>query len=306
MTIEQAAEIIKQGGIVAFPTETVYGLGADAWNGSAISKIYKIKGRPADNPLIVHLHEKKQIHDFCSNIPEHAHTLIDTFWPGPLTLVLKKRQEVLDAVTAGLDTVALRIPDHSIALDLIRRTGPLVAPSANRSGKPSPTKAEHILSDFGNACVVLDGNATKIGLESTVIDLSDEEPIILRPGMIGREEISTLLGVSVKESSPNPIHSPKSPGQKYSHYTPDAKVRWLLKNESPNDDSTLYLLQSRHSSKPNTICYNFDLEQLAKELYDRFRLADIQKYKEVVVEPLEEHHPLYAALNNRILKAIGN
>ena len=231
MTIEQAAEIIKQGGIVAFPTETVYGLGADAWNSSAISKIYKIKGRPADNPLIVHLHEKKQIHDFCSNIPEHAHTLMDTFWPGPLTLVLKKRQEVLDAVTAGLDTVALRIPDHSIALDLIRRTGPLVAPSANRSGKPSPTKAEHILSDFGNACEVLDGNTTKIGLESTVIDLSEKEPIILRPGMIGREEISTLLGVSVKESSPNPIHSPKSPGQKYSHYTPDAKVRWLLKNE---------------------------------------------------------------------------
>ncbi len=304
MTIEQAAEIIKKGGIVAFPTETVYGLGADAWNGSAISKIYEIKGRPADNPLIVHLHEKKQIHDFCSNIPEHAHTLIDTFWPGPLTLVLKKRPEVLDAVTAGLDTVALRIPDHSIALDLIRRTGPLVAPSANRSGKPSPTKAEHVLADFGNACEVLDGNATNIGLESTVIDLSDEEPIILRPGMIGREEISTILGVSVKESSPNPIHAPKSPGQKYSHYTPDAKVRWLTRHHALTQKSALYLLQTVPSKGVNQVCYHGDLNAMARELYDRFRQADLDGYTEVLIESLPSSHPLFSALSNRICKAI--
>lgn len=304
MTIEQAAEIIKQGGIVAFPTETVYGLGADAWNSSAISKIYKIKGRPADNPLIVHLHEKKQIHDFCSNIPEHAHTLIDTFWPGPLTLVLKKRPEVLDAVTAGLDTVALRIPDHSIALDLIRRTGPLVAPSANRSGKPSPTKAEHVISDFGNACEVLDGNATNIGLESTVIDLSEKEPIILRPGVIGREEISTILGVSVKEPSPNPMHAPKSPGQKYSHYTPDAKVRWLTSHHALTQKSALYLLQTVPSKGVNQVCYHGDLNAMARELYDRFRQADLDGYTEVIIETLPSSHPLFSALSNRICKAI--
>ena len=306
MNIEKAIKIIKNGGIVAFPTETVYGLAADAWNPSAISKIYETKGRPIDNPLIVHIHSKECIHDFCIDIPEKVYPLIEKYWPGPLTLILKKRPEVLNSVTAGLDTVAIRIPNHKLALELISKTGPLVAPSANQSGKPSPTKAEHVISDFSNKLLVLDGKATKIGLESTVLDLTNKEPLILRPGKISKIEIEEILCISIKESFSHHIHSPRSPGQKYSHYQPKADVRWLCKNEIPNKATSMYLLQSMYVPKPNIICYNANLSQLAKELYDRFRQADIENYKEIVIESLDMNHSLHSALNNRITKAMGS
>lgn len=306
MKVEKATKIIRNGGIAAFPTETVYGLGADAWNASAIAKIFEAKGRPSDNPLIVHVSMVDEIHAFAFDIPEKAYQLIEAFWPGPLTLVLKKKPEVLDVVTAGLNTVALRMPDHDIALELIKQTGPLVAPSANHSGKPSPTKAVHVIEDFGEELAVLDGNATKIGLESTVIDLTDVFPAILRPGAISRKQIEKVIGGFIEESFFHPLEKPKSPGQKYSHYKPKATVRWLEENDSTELPYALYLLQNTTLTAHNICVYNGNLEQLAQELYDRFRQADLEGYKEVLIQQLDANHSLFSALNNRITKAIGH
>ena len=234
-------ERIRMGGIVAFPTETVYGLGADAWNPTAIQKVFTTKGRPSDNPLIVHVATKDQVPAFAREIPVAAEKLMEAFWPGPLTIVFHKKAEVLDAVTAGLETVAIRMPDHPLALELITATGPLVAPSANTSGKPSPTKAEHVKEDFGHDFPVIDGGATKVGLESTVVDLTESKPAILRPGRISRKEIEEVLDIEVKESFFHHTEKPRSPGQKYSHYKPKAEVRWYA-GEDLSDPSTLFLM----------------------------------------------------------------
>jgi L-threonylcarbamoyladenylate synthase len=232
---------IKNGEVVAFPTETVYGLGANAWNPTAIQKIFDTKGRPTDNPLIVHISAKKQLSQFAQSIPEEASKLIDAFWPGPLTIVLSKKPEVLDLITAGLQTVGLRMPDHPLALSFIEQAGPLVAPSANTSGKPSPTKAVHVLNDFGANFPVIDGGPTKVGLESTVVDLTSNIVTILRPGKIGRKELEDVLQTEVQYSTDSKMLVPKSPGQKYSHYQPNAKVYYMEPTEFLN--STLYLLQ---------------------------------------------------------------
>lgn len=299
-------QFIKAGEAVAFPTETVYGLGADAWNPSAIKKVFEVKGRPSDNPLIVHISDSKQADNFALEISDSAQKLMDTFWPGPLSIVLKKKTEVLDAVTAGLDTVAIRMPDHPMALELISKTGPLVAPSANTSGKPSPTKAEHVRQDFGEDFPVIDGEATKIGLESTVIDLSRNIPAILRPGSISRRQIEEILGSFVEESFFHHTEKPRSPGQKYSHYKPNADVRWLKENEKPTDPSCLYLLISSTGKASNIINYNGDLNRLAAELYDRFRQADHDGFKEVVIEDIQSSESEIAwALLNRINKTLS-
>lgn len=306
MDLTKYISLIKTGEVVAFPTETVYGLGADAWNPSAIHKVFEVKGRPSDNPLIVHVSSKDQVSDFAAIIPDTAQILMDEFWPGPLSIVLPKKPEVLDSVTAGLDTVAIRMPDHPVALDLIEATGPLVAPSANKSGRPSPTKASHVREDFGNDFPVIDGAATRVGLESTVIDLSSDRPAILRPGGISRKELENILGIEVEESFFHQTEKPRSPGQKYSHYKPKAEVRWLLNTEPTNDESAIYLLLSKDEKRPNIIFYNNNLTNLAAELYDRFRQADIENYKTVVIEPFSNNsEPVFSALLNRINKAIG-
>lgn len=298
-------QLIKAGEVVAFPTETVYGLGADAWNPSAIQKVFEVKGRPSDNPLIVHISIKEQVEAFALEIPETAEKLITAFWPGPLSLVLKKKQEVLDAVTAGLNTVAIRMPDHPKALEFISQTGALVAPSANKSGRPSPTKAEHVLEDFGTDFAVIDGEATKIGLESTVIDLSGEQPIILRPGSIGKQEIEEILGVKVHEYFSKKTNTPKSPGQKYSHYKPNAEIRWLSGIDDLKDSTTLFLLLNSYEEAPNIINFQRNIEVLAKELYDRFRQADIEGFDSVAIEPFGGNdHPIVPALLNRVEKAL--
>ncbi len=296
--------LIKSGQPVAFPTETVYGLGADAWNPSSIAKVFEIKGRPSDNPLIVHVSGIDQVDDFVEEVTETAKLLMDSFWPGPLSLVLKKQAKVLDAISAGLDTVAIRMPDHPLALELITQTGPLVAPSANTSGKPSPTKAEHVRQDFGEDFPVIDGEATKIGLESTVIDLTDLNPAVLRPGSISRKQIEEVLGVDVEESFFHHIETPKSPGQKYSHYKPKAEVRWLTEEDDLSDPSTLFLLQEGELKADNLVYYHGDLSQMARELYDRFRQADLEGFKKVLIELMDEEHPMSSTLMNRISKAI--
>ncbi|MEX0995402.1 MAG: L-threonylcarbamoyladenylate synthase, partial [Balneolaceae bacterium] len=246
MKIAEAVTLIKQGEIVAFPTETVYGLGADAHNPDAISKIFEMKGRPADNPLIVHLADPKQVVDFAMEIPAAAKKLMEICWPGPLTLIFKKKPEVPDAVTAGLSTVAIRVPDHPVALELIRQTGPLAAPSANRSGSPSPTKAEHVRTDFGSEFPVLDGGMSEIGLESTVLDVSETPFTILRPGKYTAEELFKITGKKV-QTGQKTGDKPKSPGIQYTHYKPKAIVQWYdTATLSSDKDQVLLITHTQH------------------------------------------------------------
>ncbi|WP_406657040.1 L-threonylcarbamoyladenylate synthase [Methanolobus sp. ZRKC2] len=228
-SINEAAKMIKDGKTVAFPTETVYGLGADALNPAAVKTIFEAKGRPADNPLIVHVASKEQCEELARNIPEKAYTLMDRFWQGPLTLILKRKEIVPDITTGGLDTVALRMPDNEIAIELIRASGKAIAaPSANLSGKPSPTTANHVIDDlFGRIDAVIDGGAVRVGVESTVIDMSSEVPAILRPGMISQDEIEKEIGdiiIGYEDKVHQDIEKVRSPGMKYTHYSPDATV----------------------------------------------------------------------------------
>lgn len=304
--MQKYIDAIQAGEVVAFPTETVYGLGADASNANAIAKVFETKGRPSDNPLIVHVSDPDQANNFASTIPESAQLLIDEFWPGPLTLVFDKRSEVLDVVTSGLSTVAIRMPANEIALEFISKTGPLVAPSANKSGAPSPTKSSHIKADFGNSILVIDGGRTQVGLESTVLDVSGEIPMILRPGSIGKKEIEKVLGIEVLLDNTN-SQKPKSPGQKYSHYKPKAEVRWLTSEDYFDDPSSLFLLLHSELDQENVINYDQDFDKLAREIYDRFRQADIDGYDAVIIEPFDERyeHSVIPALLNRINKALS-
>lgn len=226
-SIEEAANIIKNGGLVAFPTETVYGLGANGLDEGAVSKIFKAKGRPQDNPLILHVHSMEQIKDLVIEIPQIAITVMEEFWPGPLTILFKRSNRVPDIITAGLDTVALRMPKNDIALSLIRESNcPIAAPSANISGRPSPTSSSHVIQDLmGKVDMIIDGGMTGIGLESTVLDLSGDMPMILRPGGVTLEELRKIIPNLIEDSSiikSNII--PKSPGQKYRHYAPKAEM----------------------------------------------------------------------------------
>lgn len=227
--IEQAAGIIRTGGLVAFPTETVYGLGADALMPGAAQKIYEAKGRPSDNPLIVHISDFEALTRIAAHIPPAARKLADAFWPGPLTMIFRKTPEVPYETTGGLETVAVRMPDHPVALALIRESGGYIAaPSANTSGKPSPTCAGHVISDLdGKVDMVLDGGQVGIGIESTIVDLSVEPPMILRPGFITSGMLMPVIG-SVQDdpslTSEDASVRPKAPGMKYRHYAPKADL----------------------------------------------------------------------------------
>ena len=227
--IRRAGAIIREGGTVAFPTETVYGLGADALNPDAVRKIFEAKARPPDNPLIVHISSKEQLHGIVKDIPEHAFDLMDVFWPGPLTMIFKRNEIVPDVTTGGLDTVAVRMPDNPIALGLIEEAGtPIAAPSANRSGMPSPTTAQHVIADLdGRIDAVIDGGYAEIGVESTVVDMTSEIPVILRPGGIGIEEIRDVIGevtIGYPDKSLEEGEVARSPGMKYTHYSPETRM----------------------------------------------------------------------------------
>lgn len=223
--LEKASEILRQGGLVAFPTETVYGLGGDALNPKASEKIYAAKGRPSDNPLIVHIAKEEDLERIARDIPESAYELMDVFWPGPLTLIFHKQSIVPDSTTGGLDTVAVRMPSHNVAYELIRRSGIMIAaPSANSSGRPSPTTAGHVREDLdGKIDMILDGGNCQYGIESTIVDLTGEIPMILRPGYITREMLEEVIGdVAVDPGLINDEENvrPKAPGMKYTHYAP--------------------------------------------------------------------------------------
>lgn len=229
-SLEEAGRLIREGELVGMPTETVYGLGANALDETAVRKIFAAKGRPADNPLIVHVSCLQEIPPLVKGIPEGARRLMEAFWPGPMTLILPKSDAIPSVVSAGLDTVGIRLPRSEAARALIRAAGrPIAAPSANRSGKPSPTTAQHVYEDMaGRIPLILDGGASEVGVESSVIDATGEVPVILRPGGITPEMVARVLGdVRVDEHVMSPLHegeAVRSPGMKYKHYAPKAKT----------------------------------------------------------------------------------
>jgi len=223
--IKKAAGIIRSGGLVAFPTETVYGLGANGFDPAAVAKIFKAKGRPQDNPLILHISGMAALDELAAEVPPDALKLANMFWPGPLTMVLKKRPVVPDVVTAGLQTVAIRMPANEIALKLIAAAGvPIAAPSANVSGRPSPTSGEHVMNDLSGVIdMVIDAGPTRIGVESTVIDMSSSVPALLRPGGLGLESLKIVLP-DIELGMDNPDGPAKSPGLRHRHYAPKAPL----------------------------------------------------------------------------------
>ncbi|WP_017756617.1 L-threonylcarbamoyladenylate synthase [Calidifontibacillus oryziterrae] len=325
--VKEAALWITNDEVVAFPTETVYGLGANALSDRAISKIFKAKGRPSDNPLIVHIATIEQLHNLVKGIPEKAKTLMDKFWPGPLTIVFEGDSSVSPRVTAGLKTVAIRMPDDPLALALIKEAGvPLAAPSANLSGKPSPTKAEHVLKDLtGKIAGVLDGGATGVGLESTVIDCTCNPPMILRPGGITKEQIEMVIGVVVVDKAllPNDetvtAHAPKSPGMKYTHYAPQAPfilvegspqfLQSLVEKEQKLGKKVAVLTteENKHTYEADVVVacgYRRDLKTVAHHLYDSLRRFDDQDV-DIIYGEAFPYSDVGEALMNRLTKAAG-
>lgn len=318
--IKVAAGFILEGKLVAFPTETVYGLGADALNEEAVRRIFEAKGRPADNPLIVHIAEFEDLKGLAREIPDEARLLAERFWPGPLTMVLPRREGVPDVTTGGLDTVAVRMPAHPIALALIRASTPIAAPSANISGKPSPTLAEHVGDDFyGKIEAIIDGGETNIGVESTVIDLSSERPTLLRPGGLPLEEIEAVIGgVEIHPAVRGKlIDVARSPGMKYKHYSPNAQVVVV---EGPRERVRRKIeeLVAEYRSKGlrvgvmATEDYTADEffhlggtdEEVARNLFRALRELDKRGVDIIVAEGIEERGLGFAVMN-RLRKAAG-
>ncbi|EAF3627586.1 threonylcarbamoyl-AMP synthase [Listeria monocytogenes] len=321
---QEAAELLQNGECVAFPTETVYGLGADATNQAAIQKIYAAKGRPSDNPLIVHIARPDQMNSFVSSYPPKAIQLMEKFWPGPLTVILPLKKDSLAAnVSAGLSTVGVRMPEHPVSLALINAANvPVAAPSANRSGKPSPTTADHVIEDLdGKIAGIIDGGPTGVGLESTVIDCSLEMPIILRPGGITKEQIEQVIGpVDISTNNTNETEKPKAPGMKYTHYAPKAPV-YLIEGSTPfwqkeinkveATNKKLGILATKElidqldtSAAVETTGSIKAMDEIATSLYKGLRAFDHADVDIIFAEVYPETE-LGAAIMNRLEKAAG-
>lgn len=326
----EAAQIIRAGGLVAFPTETVYGLGANALNAEAAAKIYAAKGRPSDNPLIAHIADREQLEQVAAYIPDAARILMDAYWPGPLTMIFRKKSIVPDGTTGGLDTVAVRMPDHPAALRLIREAGvPIAAPSANLSGRPSPTTAGHTAEDMdGRIEMILDGGPCRIGIESTILDLTEEIPVILRPGYITYEMLVRLLGEVKVDKALDPeqwkYFRPKAPGQKYRHYAPKApmtlvegdteavteKIRELAAAaEAEGRKVGIICTDETMDCYPSGICHSLgsraSLDSVAHNLYDILRSFDEEAVEEILSETFSSSE-FGSAVMNRMLKAAGH
>lgn len=322
--VQKAATLLKEGKLVAFPTETVYGLGAIATSDESVAGIFTAKGRPSDNPLIIHIGNREQLDRWVATIPEAAQTLMDKYWPGPLTLVLPHCHNLADNVTAGLSTVGIRMPDHPVALALLNEVEiPVAAPSANRSGKPSPTTAEHVWRDLaGKIDAILDGGPAGIGVESTVVDLSGEVPALLRPGGITLEQLRETLGeVKVDPGIQDQKQIPRSPGMKYRHYAPQGEM-WLIKGdleqvvsyiqkkvrEAGEKGKRVGVLTTRENKdKYRADCViaagsRAEPFSVAQRLYDALRRFDEQGVEIIFAESFPEQG-LYYSVMNRIKKA---
>lgn len=318
--IAEAARRLRAGGLVAFPTETVYGLGADALNPAAVARVFALKGRPAHNPLIVHVADAEAARPLAAHWSEHARRLAKSFWPGPLTIVVPRSALVPDVVTGGGDTVALRCPDHPLALALLRAFGgPMVGPSANRSGSVSPTTAAHVRAAFDSAdVVVIDGGPCRVGIESTVVSLVGEAPMVLRRGVVGPDRIAAALGVAVSDA-PSPTLGPSaalsSPGMLPSHYAPDASVLLFSAGSpprelerSPRPIVVLALSDSfqlpRESRGPRTLVpMPTDADAYGAKLYAALREADDARAEMILVEEPREAGPMWDAIRDRLARA---
>lgn len=323
--IQEAARILREGGLVAFPTETVYGLGADAMNDEAVGKVYAAKGRPSDNPMIVHIASPAELLTLTDSVTEDMENLASAFWPGPLTMVVAAKPAVSRITTGGLDTVAVRMPDNEITLRLIREAGmPLAGPSANLSGHPSPTSAAHVYDDLqGRIDAVIQGESCRVGIESTVVDMTAAEPVILRPGVITASELGAVLHKAVTIDpavlQKPTIHSdgslletgddfkPKSPGMKYKHYAPKAemiiftgepeKVRLAIAAEK--------LERVEFGQKVGVLIYDSDKpEEAAHEFFSQLRAFDKSGVDVILAAALKEDG-VGLAVMNRMFKSAG-
>jgi len=329
--IVDAARLLRDGEVVAFPTETVYGLGANALSNESVEKIFLAKGRPSDNPLIVHIGDKAQLSAVVQHVPEKGNRLMEAFWPGPLTIILPKTDRVASSVTAGLDSVGVRMPDHPLALALIREAGvPIAAPSANRSGRPSPTTADHVMTDLnGRVAGVLDGGPTGVGVESTVIDVTVDPPVILRPGGVTKEQLEAVIGQVELDPSfqVGAVEVPRAPGMKYTHYAPEGEM-WLvegtlglvrskqadmLRSAKENglrtgvlatDASVAYWNQNEDADVVLSVGPADTLVQVAQHLYAVLRQFDEEKVQFIVSETFPRDG-LGMAVMNRLEKAAG-
>ncbi|MFB0830164.1 L-threonylcarbamoyladenylate synthase [Brevibacillus laterosporus] len=327
-----AAKLVESGELVAFPTETVYGLGANALSDEAVEKIFVAKGRPSDNPLIVHIGEKSQLDTVATDIPVKARQLMEAFWPGPLTMFLPKKAGIASKVTAGLSTVGVRMPDHPVALELIKQAHvPIAAPSANRSGRPSPTTAQHVLEDLaGRISGIVDGGSTGVGVESTTIDMTVEPPMIHRPGGITVEQIERVIGevaidpAFLTEEKEQPI----SPGMKYKHYAPKGDL-WLVSGQEDKVRAKMLELLTEAKEQglttgvmvPREHMKHWDnhalvdvtlqcgslasLEEVAQDLYTDLRRFDEEQIQFILAETYPREG-LGLAVMNRLEKAASH
>lgn len=323
--IQQAAEIIKEGGLVAFPTETVYGLGADALNPEAVKKVYEAKGRPSDNPMIVHISSKDDLSRLTFEITEDMQKLADAFWPGPLTMVVSARPIVPRVTTGGLNTVAVRMPSEAVAAELITLSEtPIAAPSANLSGRPSPTTARHVIDDLdGRINAIIQGGDCQVGIESTVVDMTGDVPIILRPGIITAEQLSGTLGKEVgldpallekpntnREDGlleTNETFKPKSPGMKYKHYAPKAEMV-IYKGDRERVSLAMAeekLRRAELGQKVEIIMYDdSEPEKAAREFFAKLRACDKADVDVILAAAMREDGVGFAVMN-RMFKSAG-
>ena len=310
-SINEAGRLLKDGQLVAFPTETVYGLGADALNPLAVKRVYEAKSRPLDHPLIVHIGFESLLDEFAIHIPHVARDLAARFWPGPLTLVLDASDKVPRIVTGGQDTVAIRFPSHPVAIDLLKEFGGgIVGPSANKFGRLSPTRAEDVDRDFGSELsLILDGGPCAVGIESTIIGFDGELPVMLRPGMIDRESISKEISGNVLSAG---FNLPKVPGALPSHYAPRTKLRLLgaaeirryLEQNAGSDALALLTFQEVFGTSPNitVIIASQEPNDYAKNLYQRLRELDSCGAELIIVEAVPEMSP-WDGIRDRLTRA---
>ena len=325
--IELAVKIIRDGGLVAFPTETVYGLGADAMNADAVGRIYEAKGRPSDNPMIVHISRASDIGQLTPMLSAQIVEIIDNFWPGPLTIVVKKKPDVPDRTTGGLDTVAVRLPDSQVARDLISASCcPIAAPSANLSGGPSPTRAKDVIADMmGRVDAIIEGDDCRVGIESTVLDLSGDVPTILRPGIITAETIEAALGREVKydasltdaakhvqldpaDGAAEADFRPKSPGMKYKHYAPKAEML-IVEGERSKVKAEIERLKAMNEKLGNSVGVILFEEkaflEAAHDFFARLRDLDSEGVDMILAGALSDSDGVGFAVMNRMLKSAG-
>jgi L-threonylcarbamoyladenylate synthase len=307
-SLKDAAKSLHDGFLVAFPTETVYGLGADATNENAVSRIFEIKGRPLDHPVIVHINSTDQIEHWAVNVPKYAYALADKYWPGPMTLILNRSSNAKDWITGGQNTVGIRIPNHEIALLLLEEfkkigSGAIAAPSANKFGKVSPTSYQHVKEELSKDLsandMILDGGISSIGIESTIIDCTQDQPKILRPGFITNKMIEQTTGLILSDA----ITNIRVSGSFKSHYAPKAKV--LLDVEPQPGDGFIALEEFATPPDVNRLIAPKNVEEFAQNLYFAFRAADEKKLSRIVVrQPLGDN--LALAIRDRLQKASHN